>query len=92
MYYEHIAGIKPVEPGFRRFAVKPADLSDVNCLDVSYESPYGTIRVSYGPAEGGTRRYVVTVPANTTCDVEIEGVEKQTVGSGEWVFERLLPR
>ncbi|MBP1587991.1 MAG: family 78 glycoside hydrolase catalytic domain [Clostridia bacterium] len=92
VYYEHIAGIKPVEPGFRRFAVKPADLSDVNCLDVSYESPYGTIRVSYGPAEGGTRRYVVTVPANTTCDVEIEGVEKQTVGSGEWVFERLLPR
>ena len=88
--YEHIAGIRPVEPGFKRFAVRPADLSDVGSLNVSFESPYGTIRVSYGPAGEGVRRYEVTVPANTVCDVEIKGVKRQTVGSGKWVFDRKM--
>lgn len=92
VYYEHIAGIRPVEPGFRRFAVRPAEITSVNTLDVSYESPYGTIRVAYAPLGDGSRRYEITVPANTLCDVEIGGIEEQTVGSGKWIFDRKMEK
>jgi len=87
-YYENIAGIEPIEPGFRKFKVEPDDYSDVNFLNCSVESPYGTISVNFGPAEGGTRKYVVNVPAGTTAVIKIKGINETTVGSGEWVFDR----
>ena len=72
--------------------MRPAEITSVNTLDVSYESPYGTIRVAYAPLEDGSRRYEITVPANTLCDVEIEGIEEQTVGSGKWIFDRKMEK
>ena len=85
--HENVGGIKPLEPGFKKFLVKPCFIGEIGAADVSYESPYGEIRVAYGPAEGGVRRVTVVVPANTTARIEIPGAEPKTAGSGEWVFD-----
>lgn len=85
--HENVGGIKPLEPGFKKFLVKPCFIEEIGAADVSYESPYGEIRVAYGPAEGGVRRVTVVVPANTTARIEIPGAEAKTAGSGEWVFD-----
>lgn len=89
-YYENIAGIEPLTPGYRTFKVEPDDFGDVNFLKCELESPYGKISVGYGPAEGGTRKYVVTVPAGTEALIKIKGLPEKTVGSGEWSFERKM--
>ncbi len=87
-YYEDIAGIKVIEPGFKKFAVEPADFEAVKCLRCSIDSPYGEISVCFGNGEGGTRRYTVTVPAGTSAEIRIKGIPARTVGSGTWVFDR----
>ena len=44
-YYNGIAGIKILEPGFKKIRFKPFMPESINRFECSYESPYGVIRV-----------------------------------------------
>ena len=81
MYYAQLAGIKPVEPGFKSFEISP-------CLTGAPEKVYAELKTVNGliisDRNGDTLK--VTVPANTKCTVKFGGVEK-TVGSGEYTFK-----
>lgn len=60
-YYSGIAGIKPLEPGFKRVQITPHMPESMNTFTCSYETPYGTITVS-GTREAGAPVYEIYVP------------------------------
>ena len=66
--YSEIAGIKPIEAGFKRFSVKPCVFTEIPKIDITYDSPYGVIGISYQPCEENKRKYSITVPLNTICE------------------------
>ncbi|MBQ2306053.1 MAG: family 78 glycoside hydrolase catalytic domain [Clostridia bacterium] len=89
-YITCLAGIEPLVPGFRRFRIKPCRLDGVPSIDVSYDSPYGTIKVEYHkPIDSVKYCCTVTVPSNTQAVFEWSGQEPQILGSGTWVFDDL---
>jgi hypothetical protein len=62
----------------------------VPSIDVSYDSPYGTIKVEYHkPIDSVKYCCTVTVPSNTQAVFEWSGKEPQILGSGTWVFDDL---
>lgn len=84
-YYAHIAGIVPIEPGFAKFAIKPVQFDAIGSIDVSFDSPYGRIRVKYN-REGEKYTYELTIPANTECEfTKIDG-DRVILTSGFYKF------
>ena len=51
---EGLAGLRPLEPGFRRFEVRPATNCGLTRIHAAVESPYGRIAVDW-TAKGGLR-------------------------------------
>ena len=50
--YEHVAGIVPVEPGFKKVAFKPHFLEGVDSFSVTHRTPYGEIRAGWKRVNG----------------------------------------
>lgn len=74
-YYAYLGGIRPAEPGFKTFIIKPYHVKGLDHVAVTYESQYGTIRVNIDKTAEGYA-YDVTVPTNTVCVLSFEeGVE-----------------
>lgn len=70
----HLAGVRPIKPGFERFAFKPCFTSLTEEIRLSMNTVYGEITVHI---QG--RAATLTVPAGTTCVLETG----ETLGSGE---------
>lgn len=85
--FTHVAGIRPdpEQPGYRRFFVKPLPGGSLQYAKAEYESLYGTIRASWEKRDG-TLRVSVTVPVNTTAEIELPDGSSHDVGSGEWEY------
>ena len=62
--FEYVAGLRPLEPGFRRFEVRPATNCGLTRIHAAVESPYGRIAVDW-TAKGGLR---VIAPPCTARD------------------------
>ena len=85
-YMADLAGIQPIEPGFKKFRIRPCRVSEINKLSASYDSPYGIISVRYETKKNGITEYEITVPANTCAVIELEGSDSVCVGSGTYNF------
>ncbi len=72
--YAYMGGIRPLAPGFTRFAVEPHMDKRVSCVSVRYKSISGEIAVSYDTEKGTC---TVTVPENTTARVSLRGKETE---------------
>ena len=68
-YYNGIAGIKPLEPGFRRVLIKPYMPESMNSFACSYETPYGMITVKGTRGSDGPV-YEIHVPDAITAEQE----------------------
>jgi len=77
----HIAGIEPVEPGFRRFRVAPHPVSPLTWARGETLSPYGRI-VSSWRIEKGAFLLDVEVPPGTMVEVVLPDGASHKVGSG----------
>ena len=85
--YTRLAGLQILEPGYRRFAVKPQFIQGIEWVKLGYESPYGPIRVEWS-CENKVIRVEIEVPANTTAVVTLpEKDESLELGSGVYVYE-----
>ncbi len=84
-FYEYLAGIQPIEPGFKRFAVRPALVGDVSWVQARLDTCYGTIQSSWKKEKDGIT-FTIRVPTNTTAEVSLPGSETRTVGSGTYAF------
>jgi len=66
---ENIAGIKPIEPGYRVFQVQPVIGGGLTSSNASVETGYGTIRTAWVTHVSGDATLTVSVPWGTKAHV-----------------------
>ncbi len=85
--YTKLAGLELVEPGYKKFSVKPQFIRGIEWVKLRYDSVYGPIRVEWS-CRDKMIRVEVEVPANTTALVTLpEKEETLELGSGVYTFE-----
>jgi len=68
--YERIAGIAPLEPGYKKIRIAPQPRTPLNSASASYETPYGKVTSSW-KIENNTFQLETTIPPNTTAVISI---------------------
>ena len=76
-----VAGIRPTEPGWRRFTVAPAVCGPVGSASCTVQTPYGEARVAW-TSDDGTVSLTVTVPPGSDADVVLPDGTQRVVGPG----------
>ena len=66
--HQHVAGLQPLEPGYRRFRVAPRPGGGISWAEAHHESPYGLISVRWEQCATDLVLHV-RVPAGTSADV-----------------------
>ena len=79
--WTHAAGLRPLAPGFRRFAIAPQLLGQVNRVRLTRETVRGTIDVQWDYSDGTFAARVV-VPVGSEAVLSLPGVADTVVGSG----------
>ena len=73
-FYRYLAGISPLEAGFKKIKVKPFMLGGVKNASAKIASVYGPIESSWR-RRGGTFVIDVNLPANTTAEIHVPSVD-----------------
>lgn len=85
--YTKLCGLEILEPGYRKFALRPQFIKGITHAELSYESVYGKIALAWR-CEGGKITVDATVPANTTAELTLpEQTKTLTLGSGSYHYE-----
>jgi len=69
-FFEGIAGIQALEPGYRKIRIAPTPDARLNSASAEYDSTYGRIASSWN-ATPEAFRLDVTIPPNTTAEIVI---------------------
>lgn len=85
--YRKIAGLSQLEPGYKKFQIKPMFVKGIEEWGTKFESVYGKI-VAETSCKNGKIHMHVEVPANTTAVIILpEKNETLEVGSGIYDYE-----
>jgi len=85
--YRKVAGLSQLEPGYKKFQVKPMFVKGIEEWGTEFDSVYGKI-VANTSCKAGKIHVYVEVPANTTAVIVLpEKEEVHEVGSGVYDFE-----
>lgn len=85
--YRKVAGLSQLEPGYKKFQVKPMFVKGIEEWATEFESVYGKI-VAKTSCKNGKIHVHVEVPANTTAVIVLpEKEEILEVGSGVYDYE-----
>lgn len=84
-FYQYVAGIRPIEAGYRRFLVAPYPCGDVTEAECAVETPYGKATVHW-TLEKKKIHLKITVPPNTTAKICMPAGNDYETGSGEHEF------
>ncbi|KAI4710421.1 hypothetical protein J4E89_004876 [Alternaria sp. Ai002NY15] len=85
---ESVAGLKAVEPGYRKIRVEPLIGGGLEHAEATLETPLGFARSAWRvDGEKGVVRLEVVVPPCATAEVVLEGGKVEHVGSGTYFFE-----
>ena len=97
--YQYLGGIRSAgcsgpatdRTAYKHIVLKPAfEIQDCEWANVSYESPYGTIK-SHWRKTLQHLEWDVTIPCNTTAEVCLPNGETKTIGSGNYHFSCDIP-
>ena len=80
-YYNGIAGIQPLAPGFSRVRIDPYLPDDTNRFECEYETPRGPIRVKAERSRQGVS-YRAEIPSGVVCEAA-PGVELISFQTGQ---------
>ena len=80
-----VAGIAPLEPGYRRILFRPQPGGGLTSASARHETPYGTASISWRNADGG-HSVSIEVPTGATARIELPGQEPREVGSGRFEY------
>ena len=85
--YKYPAGIRrsPDASAFKKILIQPCFLSDLDFVEASHESMYGTIRVDWRREEGKIRLHLV-LPSTAMGTVVLPGQKPKAVKGGEHIF------
>lgn len=84
--YAHLAGIRPIEPGYRRFMLAPEPIEALTHVTATVETPFGKVASAWKRAKDALV-YSFEVPAGTTAEVRIPGASPVDLGPGSWTCE-----
>ena len=87
--YRRVAGIEPIEGGYREFSVKPVLGGGLTYAKASVKTPYGTA-ASEWHLDGGKFTLKVTVPVSCTCRVTMPSGKQVILKSGEYEMEEAV--
>jgi alpha-L-rhamnosidase len=88
--YRRIAGLEPLEGGYRRFHVRPLPGGGLSWARGSVRTPYGTASSSWS-IDGERMLLRVEVPVSTRCEVELPDGSVHLVESGVHEFACAMP-
>lgn len=80
-FHGHIAGLRLIEPGWRRFEVRPVPGGGITWAEAALDSVVGRIEVAWR-LSGQELTATVTVPEGSTALVALPGAEPIEVGPG----------
>lgn len=72
-----VAGIDTdeAEPGYKRIIIRPIPGGSLSFAEATLDSPYGEIRSAWSRQKDGGFVYEVTVPANASAQVRLQGAK-----------------
>ena len=80
-FYQALGGIIPTQPGYKRMSINPQTPKGISWVEVSEETPYGTLYVRWEQNED-KRIMKVTIPVGITADIF-----GKTYGNGAYTIE-----
>ena len=90
--YEDLAGMRPIEPGYRMIEFRPHVPPSLDRVSASFESARGLVAIAWQQQTDGLE-VEVTVPANATGRVLVPGTDKGvTVEGGSSALVKALGR
>jgi len=88
--HRYVAGLRPTEPGYRSFEVRPQPGGGITWANTRHISPYGPIEVSWRVANRSAGLELeLLVPGGTTASVVLPGEAPRRVGPGRHRFTGL---
>jgi len=83
--YQVVAGITPLEPGYKRISIAPQPGSDLKWAKSELKTPYGVMS-SHWRLDDGVFKLDVSIPPNTTAQIVMPDGKRYEVGSGTHRF------
>lgn len=85
--YRKVAGLSLLEPGYKKFRIKPMFVKGIEECEAEFDSVYGKISAKTS-CKNGKIRVHIEVPANTSAIIALpEKTERLEVGSGIYDYE-----
>lgn len=84
-FYKRLAGIEPIEAGYRKFKVEPLVTKDFSFIKAETRSRFGEICSSW-KVEGDKFTIDVKVPVGTRCEVHMPSGEIKELINGKYSF------
>ena len=81
-FYRTILGIRPLEPTYKTFEIRPIPSEKLGFAKASIETRSGLIRSEWSYVDGGIR-YFFSIPEGTRAKITVDGVTK-TYTPGEY--------
>lgn len=89
-FYRELCGIRPIEPGFTHFELRPQIPAALERASAWHDAPGGRIESSW-KRTGRRFEWRVRIPANSTADVFVPTSNPSTVREGGRVLESATP-
>ncbi len=83
--HQYTAGLKAIEPGYKRFSVKPVPTPELEWIELSLESPAGLIEIEWRQ-QNGTFTLELVVPAGAEAEVRLPNGAETTLSGGNHVL------
>jgi alpha-L-rhamnosidase len=89
--HRYVAGLRPAEPGYRAFEVRPRPGGGITWATGRHVSPFGPIEVSWR-LDGRSMDLDLLVPPGTTATVILPGQEPHAAGPGRHRWTGAAPQ
>ncbi len=79
--HQYVAGLQVLEPGYRRFRVRPRPGGGITSARAHHDSPHGRIEVAWA-VDDDRGHLALTVPAGTGAEVELPDGTAEALAAG----------
>ena len=88
--YRNVAGIRPIEPAFKKALIAPNVNHKLRFFKASYESIHGIFRIEWEIKKDGNLHFVVEIPFDCSAVVQLPfdpSNDKKELDSGVYEFD-----